>query len=129
MFQFHHTGLLVEDLNSTIEFYKKNLGFDEISETFHISSQKVKVCFIKVGPESYLALVMPDSENKSLYQMLEKKINYYHIGYAVDDFDLALEKLSEDCILLSTFHSEAFGGKRCAFVYNRSMELIELIEK
>lgn len=129
MYQFHHTGLLVQDIDSTIEFYKKTLGFTEVSEVYNIANQKVKVCFIKNGTDSYLELVMPNPENKALYDMLKKKINYYHIGYLVNDFDLALEKIGQDTILLSTFHSEAFGGKRCSFVYTRELHLIELIEK
>ncbi len=129
MFHFHHTGLLVKDINSTIEFYKNTFGFTEVSEIFQITNQKVKVCFIKNGTDSFLELVMPEEENEAMYKMLEKKVNYYHVGYKVDDFDQALKTLEEGTILLNTFNSEAFDGKRCAFVYSREMHLIEIIEK
>lgn len=129
MFQYHHTGCLVRDMKTSVEFYTQTLGFKKVSEDFYISSQKVHVCFLENGPSSFLELVMPDEDNQTLVDMLNQKTNYYHIGYLVDDFDAALKAVENNTYRVNTFRSEAFNNKQCAFVFTQELHLIELIEK
>ncbi len=49
---FHHTGLLVNNIEESLAHYSKVFGSDNISKIHTIHSQGVKVCFIKNGIES-----------------------------------------------------------------------------
>lgn len=129
MFEFHHTGCLVESIEDSIAFYKNTFGFSAVSEIYNISEQKVRVCFIKNGENSLLELVQPEEGNKELMKMLQKRVSYYHVAYMVEDIESALTKIQDDVHLVSKFNSEAFQGKLCAFVYTRELHLIELIQK
>lgn len=129
MFEYHHTGMLAESIEESIKYYKEVLKFTEVSEIYNISSQKVRVCFIQNGPNSYLELVEPGKDNAVLKKMLDKKITYYHIGYLVNDIDEALKEIKENAYLVNRFKSEAFNNNECAFVYTSDMHLIELINR
>lgn len=129
--EVHHIGCLVENIESAIDNY--NLQFDERleqSEIYNISSQKVKVCFLSLHGQLNIEFVEPYEENKSLQKMLKKGVNFYHIGYIVSAFDKKLNDLQEKGFraLGQPFHSEAFANKRCIFLYNDQLHLIELIE-
>jgi methylmalonyl-CoA epimerase len=126
----HHTGCLVRSIDEALDFYRATFGADKISPKIFVSSQKVNVCFIEIGPEVYIELVeSADEESAVGKNMMKKGISYYHIGYMVDDFDKTMADLDElGCRHLDTFHSEAFNNKRCAFLYDTNGCLIEIIE-
>lgn len=130
MLHFHHTGLLVKDIDSALIHYRQLFGEDNISEIYDISSQGVMVCFVKNGTDSYLELVQSNSENSVVNGMLKKRISYYHLAYKVDEIEkaiLVLEQLNYKS--LGIFKSEAFEMKKCCFLYTPEAHLIELIEK
>lgn len=129
MFEFHHTGILVNNIEDSIDQYSVFFDISRVSEVYTISSQKVRVCFIPNGNQTFLELVEPEKENKVFWKMLERVVNYYHVGYLVDNLDSALARINEKAIFLTRFNSEAFQGRECAFVYNRDMHLIELINR
>lgn len=126
---FHHIGCLTNDIEASKQIYVHALGFKESQEIFTITGQRVKVCFIEIGPGIFLELVQPQGENHSLSKILNSKNPFYHLGYKTDNFEQTLVKLQEDGFyLVNTFISEAFGGKRCSFLYTGQMHLIEIIE-
>lgn len=127
---FHHTGVLVKNIEDTVLYYKTIFGENSASKIYAIESQKVKVCFITIGMDCYLELVEPFEGNSDFNAMFKRGIAYYHNGYTTNAFDETLESLLEKNFrLLSTFNSEAFGGKRCSFLISKKMHLFELIEK
>jgi methylmalonyl-CoA/ethylmalonyl-CoA epimerase len=124
--RFHHVGCAVKSIEAALPAYRQ---FPNISEPVFVSSQKVRVCFIEIGPGSYLELVEGTAPDSMIAEFLKKRISYYHIGYMVDDFDAAAAKLVEDgCHAQPAFHSEAFGGRRCQFFMNTAFHWIEIIE-
>ena len=127
---FHHVGLLVENMTDSINHYSALFGEASISETIHVSTQKVKVCFVKIAEGSYIELVQPMGEDSVVYKLLKKRTTYYHIGYKVADISsmvLKLEKMSYKA--MEFFISEAFQGKKCIFLFSPEAHLIELIEQ
>lgn len=127
---FHHVGLVVDNLNDAITNYSTLFGSENVSEAIFVSSQSVNVCFVKNGVESYLELIEPTDENSVVYPLLKKRISYYHVAYLISEFEKTILKLEElNYKVLSSFHSEAFEGKRCAFAYTPDAHLIELIER
>lgn len=127
---FHHVGCVTNNMAESINSYKNSLGFRNISEVYEIKNQQVKVCFVETGPGIYLELVEPLGEGASLKKIMKSNNPYYHIGYLVDNVQLAIEELQKDGLyLVNSFRSEAFRNKYCAFLYTTNMHLIELIER
>ncbi len=127
---FHHTGVLVNDIASSLEHFKTIFGKDSISEIYDISSQKVKVCFVKNGESSFLELVQPVGDDSVVSKLLKKRITYYHVAYKVIDIHHSIKQLEGlNYKSLDIFNSEAFEHKLCAFLYSPDGHLIELIEE
>ena len=125
----HHIGCLVE---SIAEFRILNSGIwsdDRYSPVYDVSSQDVKVCFLKMTEDTRLELVEPGTGNLALLKLRSKGLTYYHIAFETKSFDESVKKLVElNCKFLTEFKSEAFDGKRCGFLYHPDIRLIELIE-
>lgn len=127
---FHHTGIAVDAIDETAAHYAALFGKENISEKIHIASQQVNVCFVKVGDNIYLELVEATSEESPVTRMRKKGHTYYHTAYLAADIENVVEQL----VLLhykpiDYFYSEAFGGKRCIFLFSPDAQLIEIIEK
>lgn len=128
--EFHHVGLIVESIETSKLHYSALFGTENISNVFKIDSQKVNVCFVKVGPSSFIELVEPIGEESQVFKLLKKRISYYHVAYKVNQIEEAVVRLeSMDYKAMDFFNSEAFEGKRCIFLFTPEAHLIELIER
>lgn len=129
MLKFHHIGCLVQSINDAKPLYEKLYQSDEASDIINISQQGVNVCFIPMPGGGFIELVEPSGENSIVNGMIRKGFTYYHIGYLVNDITKAISDLENDNYkCLQIFNSEAFAGKKCAFLYSPEMHMIELIE-
>jgi hypothetical protein len=128
--QFHHIGCLVENINTAIADYQIMYPNNTASQIWEIEAQKVKVCFFPISPNSFIEFVEPMDEENPLHKMRKKGNSFYHLAFLCSEFDKALEHYEKNGYRkLNEFNSEAFDGKRCAFIYNNKMHLIELIER
>jgi methylmalonyl-CoA epimerase len=126
---FHHVGTLVDDMESAVLNYKNIFGHNCASQIIRIETQKVDVCFIQIADNSFIELVQPYSEDSKVFNMLKKRVTYYHIGYKVDNITEAVAELElQDFKAMEYFSSEAFEGKRCIFLFSPDAHLFELIE-
>ncbi len=126
---FHHVGTLVEDMEVAVQNYTNIFGKESASNIIRVESQQVDVCFIKVGSSSYIELVAPYTQESKVFNMLKKRVTYYHIGYKVEDIESAVTKLeAQEFKAMEYFSSEAFEGKRCIFLFSPDAHLFELIE-
>jgi hypothetical protein len=123
----HHFGCLVRNLDQAIEAYRPL--FPAMSPKIYVSAQKVTVCFVRLGEAISLELIEPAEPDAATQTMLKRGIAYYHVGYLVKDFEGSVEKLEKlGYKVVESFHSEAFEGKRCAFLMSPVLHLIELME-
>ena len=126
---FHHTGLLVDSIEDSIAHLSQVFGKENISTPVFVSSQKVKVCFVKNGTGSFIELVEPVGEESAVYKLLKKRLSYYHLAYHVKDIHAAIKRLEGlHYKALELFNSEAFNGRLCVFLFTPEGHLIELIE-
>jgi methylmalonyl-CoA/ethylmalonyl-CoA epimerase len=124
---FHHVGCVVENIRGAIEGYR--LLARSVGEIIHVSTQGVNVCFVEIAPQSYIELVEPVEGNSMITGLFKKRATYYHLGFVTASFDQAIESLTADGYHhLSTFCSEAFQMRRCAFLASPVAHLIEIIE-
>jgi methylmalonyl-CoA epimerase len=125
---FHHTGLIVESIESLRAHYTHIFGNNCLSEITEISSQQVRVCFVNMGNNTYIELIEPFDQTSSNTKK-KKEGGYYHMAYMVDDIEEAVTHLKAIHYKpLRYFNSEAFNGKRCIFLVCSGLPLIELIE-
>jgi methylmalonyl-CoA/ethylmalonyl-CoA epimerase len=122
----HHIGVLVKTIDGGLAAYQA-LGA-RVSAPVTISSQGVRVCFVDLGGSVTIELV--ETMGNGLTQnLLKRGITYYHLGYLVADLDAALQHLvGLGYLHLQTFSSEAFDGRRCAFLMSPVLHLIEIID-
>ena len=127
---FHHVGCLTHDIENSKRVYAETLGLDAVSQTYDISSQDVKVCFVTMAPGSYLELIEPTGDNPTLNKIMKSKNPFYHLGFLTDDIDATIEGMVKDGgYLVNTVYSEAYDNKKCAFIYTEELHLIELIQR
>lgn len=128
--QFHHIGCLVENINTAIADYQIMYPNNTASKIWDINAQNVRVCFFPISTTSFIEFVEPMDEENPLHKMRKKGNSFYHLAFLCGEFDKALEHYEKNGYRkLNEFNSEAFDGKRCAFIYNNEMHLIELIER
>ncbi len=130
MLKLNHIGCLVNNIEEATDTYKAMFGEQSIGKKIFISSEKVYICFIKIGDSAYLELIQPTDESSTVWQLKKKGITYYHIGYISDDFSNTIKSLEQlNFKQLSCFKSEAFNQKRCSFLISPEGHLMEVIEK
>lgn len=126
----HHVGCLVENIEQALEDYSILFPESKKSIIYNIADQNVKVCFLEVSTNVFIEFVEPLDLESTLAKMKKKGTSFYHIGIYVNNFDDELLRLeSMGYRKINEFHSEAFQGKRCSFLYNNELHLVELIEK
>lgn len=127
---FHHIGIAVNSIDEAAGNYKAIFGAESISPKYFVSTQQVNVCFINVGNGTFLELVEATSEDSSITRLRKKGYTYYHMAYLVADIEAAVAELvGLNHKAMDFFHSEAFKGKRCIFLFSPDAHLIELIEE
>lgn len=130
--QLHHYGFLTASTQDWLREQEEFFGPPySVSKTFTITSQKVKVTFVEPTKGAVLTeLVEPLPGNASFNKMLARGHHVYHCGYLCSRFDEQLHQWeTAGGRLLKVFHSEAFGGRRCAFIITTNLGLVELIEE
>ena len=127
---FHHVGLLVESISEALVHYTALFGEDRISAPVIVRSQKVRVCFIRIGPGQFLELVEPLADDSAVSGLLKKRIGYYHMAYTVDLLPPTVERMEQlNYKAMEYFESEAFPGQKCIFLVTPEGHLVELIGK
>jgi methylmalonyl-CoA/ethylmalonyl-CoA epimerase len=130
--KFHHLGVAVAELRPAIESYAELFGYRLVSGPFDDPIQKVSVCFLAKGDEgeALVELVAPLSDDSPINRTLKKGGGAYHLCYEVEDLDEALRRLAEKgCIVVAEpVPAVAFGGRRIAWLFTPTRQLVELID-
>ena len=131
MLELHHIGCLVDNIEESVQRYKRLFKETQASEIVFISAQQVNVCFVKVPIHNvFLELIESKAEDSVISKLKNKGFTYYHLGYYVKDMQKTIETLEDENFkFINTFTSEAFNNKKCSFLMSPEMHLIELIEK
>jgi methylmalonyl-CoA/ethylmalonyl-CoA epimerase len=132
-FKFKHIGVAVKDIQRSVEKYGDIFGYKVISGPFNDPIQKAVVCFIgsSVENEPMIELISPLTEDSFVHRMLKKEMGVYHSCYEVQDIDQTLEAVrKKGCIIISNpVPAVAFQGKRIAWFFMPTSQLIEVVEK
>ena len=133
MMKFKHLGVAVADLGSALSVYSEVFEYRVIAGPYEDPIQKVSVCFVGSGRDGdlILELVAPLGEKSPVHQVLAKQIGAYHACYEVENLDQTLKHVrAKECLVLSQpVPAVAFGGRRIAWFYTPSRQLVEVLEK
>ena len=131
-FGFHHLGVAVASIDGALPVYRTVFGYDVLAGPFEDAIQRVTVCF--VGPGSggpTIELVEPAGAESPIARHLAKGIGAYHVCYEVGALEPALAYVrAAGCVVIAhPVPATAFGGRRIAWLYLPTRQLVELLER
>lgn len=130
--KLHHIGIVVPKIQDSIGELTKYLKFETISVPSLIGSQRVNVCFLKIG-EVHLELIEPISNDSPVSNFLDKGGGFHHLCFEVNDIQKNLEELEKKGARVVVKPVIGFENRLIAFVLlnmkNTKCNLIELAEK
>lgn len=131
--KLNHLGIAVLDIKKALPVYQDLFAYKLIGDIYNDPIQKVNVCFVGSGKEGEIVfeLVEPAAKDSPVNQWLAKGVSTYHIGYDVDNIDATLEDIhSQGCIIVSRpVPAVAFSGRKVAWLYTPTRQLIEIVER
>ena len=129
--KLHHIGIVVPKIQDSIGELVKFLKFDTIGIPTLIGSQKVNVCFLKIGTIN-LELIEPAEKNSPVYSFLSDGGGFHHLCFEVDDISQKIDELEKNGARLVVTPVTGFENRLIAFLYlnmkNTNCNLIELVE-
>jgi len=131
--KLHHVGIVVQNIQDSLGDLTKYLEFETIGVPTLIGSQRVNVCFLKMG-EPYLELIEPADENSPVSNFLSVEGGgFHHLCFEVKDIHKEIEILLRKGARLVVEPVEGFEARLIAFLFlnmkNTKCNLIELAEE
>ncbi len=128
-----HIGVVVPDIDQAIKTYKDLFGYSLLSGPFDDPAQQAKVCFVGTDSDDkvLIELIVPLVENSHVARLLARGGGAYHVCYKVADIDQTLDYMREKgCLVVSNpVPAVAYGGRRIAWFYTPTRQLVELVER
>ncbi|HEX6330754.1 MAG TPA: methylmalonyl-CoA epimerase [Actinomycetota bacterium] len=125
-----HIGIAVDDLEASIEHYRRSVGLEPIHRE-RVEDQGVDEVLFAVG-DGYVQLLGSLGPETPVGRFLARRgPGLHHVGYAVDDVAAALERLrSAGVRLVDESPRRGSRGTSVAFVHPSGMGgvLVELVE-
>ena len=129
--KLHHIGIVVNNIQQSLGDLKHYLNFETVSAILPVGSQKVNICFLKVG-EPFLELIEPVSQDSPINEFAKAGGGVHHLCFEVKDIESELETLSRKGATILVSLTKGFDERRIAFVdlntKNTKCGLIELLE-
>ena len=130
--KLHHIGLVVPSIRDSIGDLTKYLKFETIGLPTLIGSQKVNVCFLKMG-QAYLELIEPAASDSPVSNFLDNGGGFHHLCFEVKDIYKELDDLKKNGARVVVEPVEGFEGRLIAFAFlnmkSVKCNLIELAEE
>jgi len=130
--KLHHIGIVVPKIQDSIGELTKYFKFETINVPSLIGSQRVNVCFLKIG-EVYLELIEPAGNDSPISNFLDKGGGFHHLCFEVKDIQKNLQELEKKGARVIVKPVIGFENRLIAFVLlnmkNTRCNLIELAEE
>jgi len=128
--KIHHYGLATSDLQRSMDVFLA-LGY-KAGEIFIDPVQKVKLVFVSRPGEPAIEIICDVDETGPTKNIIAKSGNgFYHVCYEVNNIEESMGKFRLLGFLPrhKPVAATAFQGRKIAWMYNRSVGLVELLEK
>jgi methylmalonyl-CoA/ethylmalonyl-CoA epimerase len=130
--KLHHVGIVVPKIQDSLADLAKYFAFETTSLPTLIGSQKVKVCFLKMG-EPYLELIEPASDDSPITNFLSKGGGFHHMCFEVKDIHSTVKEMEKKGARVVVEPVLGFENRLIAFVLlnmkNTKCNLIEFAEE
>ena len=130
--KIHHIGIVVNNIQDSLGEFSKFVKFDETTIPTLVGSQKVNVCFVKIG-ELRIEFIEPVGNESPVRKVLEKGGGFHHICFEVDNLSEKINEIVEKGGRLIVSPVEGFEGRQIAFVLlnmkKTNLNLVELVER
>lgn len=130
--KLHHVGIVVPKIQESLGELAKYFTFETTSLPTLIGSQKVKVCFLKMG-EPYLELIEPASDESPITNFLNKGGGFHHLCFEVKDIHKQIKEMENKGARVVVEPVLGFENRLIAFVLlnmkNTKCNLIEFAEE
>lgn len=127
--KIHHIGYAVRNIGISAEKFEK-LGYNKCSNIIEDSKRKVFILFME--KDGYLIeLIAPLNDESHISTLLKKTgSSPYHFCYEVQNMDVEIAELLNSGYILIEEASEAaaIGNKKVAFLFNKDIGILELVE-
>jgi len=129
--KLHHVGIVVPKIHDSLGEITKYLKFETIGLPTSVGSQKVNICFLKIG-EPFLELIEPIEESSPIAEFAKKGGGIHHLCFEVKDIHQQVKEMSKKGATVLVQPVEGFDSRLIAFVdlnmKNTKCGLIELLE-
>ena len=129
MFEIHHTGYIVHNIQNAVEAMKL-LNYKIVQDIIYDEDRNIYICFIKNGNQ-LIELIEPKDESAVTYKLLAKTGPApYHICYKVDNIEETCSSLKKEGFFpVSKIEKASPMGENCKviFLYSQTIDLIELV--
>ena len=129
--KFHHIGIIVNDINFGLKFYKNIFSKLKVSKTITDKKLGVKIKFLSSKNNILIELISPYGKSSPIKDFLnQKKSIINHLAYKVKNLNSQMSILKKkNCLQISNpIAAKAFKGKRVVFFMTPLNHIIELIE-
>lgn len=129
-FRFHHIGYAVKDICKASEYYL-NAGW-KMTDIVLDPIQNTYISFLIKEGMPNIEFVAPVNNDSPIVKTLNKSGNStYHICYAVDDIEKAIQDLKKLYFipLFEPVPAVAIENKLICYLYNSLVGLIEVLEE
>jgi len=129
--KLHHVGIVVPKIQDSLGEITKYLKFETIGLPTLVGSQKVNICFLKIG-EPFLELIEPIEESSPIAEFAKKGGGIHHLCFEVKNIHQQVKEMSKKGATVLVEPVEGFDSRLIAFVdlnmRNTKCGLIELLE-
>jgi len=129
--KIHHIGIVVNNIQDSLGEFSKFIKFDETTIPTLIGSQKVNVCFMKLG-ELRIELIEPVGNDSPVLNFLEKGGGFNHICFEVENLSQTIDEMTKKGGRLIVSPVKGFEERQIAFIFlnmkKTNFNLIELAE-
>lgn len=131
--KLHHVGIVVPNIQESLGELTKYLRFETIGLPTLIGSQRVNVCFLKMG-KVHLELIESAEQNSPVSNFLSSKGGgFHHLCFEVKDIHHEVEEFEKKGARVIVKPVKGFEDRLIAFVLlsmkNTKCNLIELAEE
>ncbi|MGI0027891.1 MAG: VOC family protein [Nitrosopumilaceae archaeon] len=129
--KLHHIGIVVPKIKESIGEITNYIKFETISTVMPVQSQKVNICFLKIG-EPFLELIEPVEKDAPIYEFAKKGGGIHHLCFETNDIHAQMASMENKGATVLVKPVIGFDNRLIAFVdlnmKNTKCGLIELLE-
>ena len=129
--KLHHIGIVVPKISDSFPEITKYIKFDKTTVPTLIASQKVNVCFLKLG-EIRLELIEPLGDDSPITNFAQKGGGFHHLCFEVPNIKKQIDEFVKNGARVIVEPVTGFEERLIAFVLlntpHTKANLIELVE-